>query len=345
MIRIIAGASDIPIMLANNREDNMQSIEMANRVVKLYAICAAAMLISAGIGCGNATRNDSTSSTISPMLSIAGSEPAQTGSDRNVIQTAQQTDSPESANDADPELKSLVADLESNFQAWKSGKAYNFQPAVNRVVKRLEAKFDANQFELASDVANLCEITGSYGPERQIYTTVEKLAGNINNPNLVKYAREAARTALQKLDLLGTRPKIEGAVFGGGKLNWDDYKGKVVLLDFWATWCGPCREELPNVEKTYEKYHPQGFDVVGISLDDDRTKLSDFLAKEKLPWTILFDENPAKQGWDGAAMTKDFYVSAIPATYLIGRDGKVVSIYARGESLERQVKELLAKKP
>jgi peroxiredoxin len=103
-------------------------------------------------------------------------------------------------------------------------------------------------------------------------------------------------------------------------------------------------EELPDVKQVYEKFHDQGFDVVGISLDDDKEKLADFLDKRKLPWVTLFDLDPAKQGWDGAAMTKQFAIEELPTMLLVDRAGKIVSISARGEGLPQQVEKLLAEK-
>ena len=315
-------------------------IDQFVRLFSIYGVCGLLLLVA---GC-SASRDDKPPANTTPTLSMSGSNPTQSDGNGNVA-TSDQSDPPAANEEQDAETKALVAELERNYQAWKDGKPYDFQPAADRVIKRLEAKFDANRFMFAADVAHLCEITGAYESEKQIYTTIEKTAANAENAVLANRAKEVTKNELQKLSLLGTKPKIAGAVFGGGNLNWDDYRGKVVLLDFWATWCGPCREELPNVEKTYQKYHPQGFDVVGISLDDNKTTLADFLTSEKLPWTILFDENPVRQGWEGAAMVSDFFVTAIPATFLIGRDGKVVSVYSRGESLEQQVKKLLAEKP
>jgi len=335
----------IPIMLANHDEDNMHTINAAPANVKLTATCLVAILLSFAAGCSNAARSDSTSSAALPTLSIAGNDSAADSGDQGFVRTAQHTEADDSSDDSDADTKSLVADLESNFQAWKQGKAYDFQPAANRIVKRLKNHFDVNQFRFAFDAADICKIAGAYGPSKQIYTAIDQAAERSNNELFANSAKEAVKNEVQQLNLVGTRPKIEGAVYNGGNLNWNDYKGKVVLLDFWATFCPPCVAELPNVERTYRKYHDQGFEVVGISLDDNKTTLADFLDKQKLPWTIMFDENPERRSWDGAAMTKDFFVTSIPATFLIDRKGRVVSIYSRGEQLERQVKKLLAERP
>ncbi|MEY2410391.1 MAG: hypothetical protein QOF48_3061 [Verrucomicrobiota bacterium] len=125
----------------------------------------------------------------------------------------------------------------------------------------------------------------------------------------------------------------------GKPLSIAGYKGKVVLVDFWATWCGPCVRELPNVLATYEKYHADGFDVVGISLDSEEKKLKDFIEAKKMPWRQYFDG----KGWENKLGAK-YGVKSIPATYLIDPSGNIIATGLRGEELEKAVAKALAKK-
>ncbi|MGC9529794.1 MAG: redoxin domain-containing protein [Candidatus Bipolaricaulaceae bacterium] len=113
--------------------------------------------------------------------------------------------------------------------------------------------------------------------------------------------------------------------------------GKVVLLDFWATWCGPCMEELPNVIELYNRYHDQGFEVVGISLDTDESALRAVLTQESIPWPQCFDG----QGWD-SAVAQLYRVYGIPATFLLDRQGIINARDLRGEELAERVAQLLA---
>jgi thiol-disulfide isomerase/thioredoxin len=122
----------------------------------------------------------------------------------------------------------------------------------------------------------------------------------------------------------------------GHDIDLSKMKGKVVLVDFWATWCGPCIAEMPNVIKAYGEYHDKGFEVIGISLDQDKGALEKFIADKKMTWPQYFDG----KGW-GNEISTGFGINSIPATFLIGKDGKIAATDLRGPALDSKIAELL----
>ena len=133
----------------------------------------------------------------------------------------------------------------------------------------------------------------------------------------------------------------------GQPLSSVNYKGKVVLIDFWATWCRPCVAELPNTLKVYEKYHDKGFEIIGVSLDDDQAQLEKFLKNNNITWPQFFDG----KGRDNKLALK-YGVDAPPTFYLLDQTGKIISTdrfpdtlgHLRGPALEPAVVKALAGK-
>ncbi len=121
----------------------------------------------------------------------------------------------------------------------------------------------------------------------------------------------------------------------GAPLDMHTMEGKVVLVDFWATWCGPCVAEMPNMMKMYRKYHERGFEIVGISLDDDRETPAAFLKEKKIPWLCVHDEDTEM---NGKTMAEYCNVRGIPHMILLDRQGNILSTNARGKRLETLLK-------
>ena len=113
-------------------------------------------------------------------------------------------------------------------------------------------------------------------------------------------------------------------------------KGKYVLVDFWASWCGPCRAENPNVVKAYQKYHAKGFDILGVSLDEKKDKWQEAIKKDNLSWSQVSD----LQGWKNSVAVL-YGVQAIPMNFLIDKDGKIIAKGLRGDDLEKKLDEVL----
>jgi thiol-disulfide isomerase/thioredoxin len=144
-------------------------------------------------------------------------------------------------------------------------------------------------------------------------------------------AEKAARAGL-----VGKPLAIKFAAVDGRQVDLGYLRGKVVLIDFWATWCGPCVHEVPHVKAVYDKLHPKGFEIVGISFDQKKTALQSFVLKEKMTWPQYFDG----KGWENQFGVR-FGIESIPTMWLVDKKGVLRHIDAR-EDLEAKVQKLLA---
>tara|TARA_R110000850_G_scaffold10259_23_gene36888 strand:+ start:3100 stop:3963 length:864 start_codon:yes stop_codon:yes gene_type:complete len=154
-------------------------------------------------------------------------------------------------------------------------------------------------------------------------------------PQLNQFLDQLAST----LYLPGVGETMEFAFtdLAGNDVDLSKMKDKVILVDFWATWCGPCVAEMPNVIAAYDEYHDDGFEVVGISLDEDKAAVEKFTADNSMPWSQYFDG----KGWENE-LAQRFGIGSIPATFLIGKDGKVIASNLRGEQLKTAISAALS---
>jgi peroxiredoxin len=122
----------------------------------------------------------------------------------------------------------------------------------------------------------------------------------------------------------------------GHPVSLKDLRGKLVLLEFWASWCSPCRAENPNLKEQYKLYKDKGFEILAVSLDSDKKKWEEAIAKDGVPWIHVSD----LKGWSNEAGIL-YGVSGVPAGFLISPDGKIIGNDLRGESLNKKLAELL----
>ena len=131
-------------------------------------------------------------------------------------------------------------------------------------------------------------------------------------------------------------PPFEVTDIDGKPLSIASRKAKVILIDFWATWCAPCVAELPGIVSIYNKYHDKGFDVIGISLDQEKSAMTSFIKRKKMPWPQYFDGKI----WDNK-LAKQYGIFKIPATFLVDSNGKILARDLTAEDLKEMLPKLL----
>ena len=124
----------------------------------------------------------------------------------------------------------------------------------------------------------------------------------------------------------------------GDTLRLSDFKGKIVLLDFWASWCGPCRSANKGLSKIYDKFSEKGFEIYSVSLDEEKDSWIKAVKKDKIKWKQVIDpggwETPTAQQWN---------IFALPTSFLIDREGRLLAMDLEGKDLEKALKEMLDK--
>lgn len=162
-------------------------------------------------------------------------------------------------------------------------------------------------------------------------TELKKKYPNDYNVNMFHEMLERSRATA----IGAAAPEINLPAPDGKEVALSSLKGKVVLIDFWASWCKPCRAEMPNVVKAYAKFKAKGFEVYGVSLDQDKDHWVEAIAKDGITWIQVSDLRPDNE------FIRRYNVETIPMTFLLDKEGKIIAKNLRGEELEKKLAEVL----
>lgn len=213
-------------------------------------------------------------------------------------------------------------------------KAGRYDEALARYRDLMKGLGGEDQEEFATSFtdtfAGAAVAAGEFAVARQVYQVLQDRF--TDNPTV----RDKVSTELNRLDKVGKlAPSFQAVDLAGNPIRLENLKGKYVLIDFWATWCSPCLGELPRLQDAYAKYKAAGFEILGVSLDETRAAVADFVKVRKLPWLQVHNATA------GADLVEAYGVSSIPASYLVDPEGKVVRLDLHGAALDEVLGKLL----
>jgi thiol-disulfide isomerase/thioredoxin len=226
-------------------------------------------------------------------------------------------------SDPDGPVKALAQIILTMSRA----QAGQFDQALARFRELMQGINQNEQEEFAASFAeNLAAAAitaGEFNTAREVYTT---LGARFNDsPNL----RQKVQAEIKRLDKVGKpAPAFAAQDIEAQAIRLTTYRGKYVLVDFWATWCAPWVAELPKLQAAYRTYHDAGFEIIGVNLDENKTAVADFAKVRNLAWPQLHN------GTSPADLVELFGVTSIPAAYLVDPEGNIVRLDLRGKNLD-----------
>ncbi len=226
-------------------------------------------------------------------------------------------------NQASPDIQEISKKLEARYMEVIGKQVNDIKSFISESKDPIVAVYALSYLNMDENITYIESILDKYPAEAQQSEYIRLYINKFND-----YRKLAVGQPAPELNLPDPTGKM---------VSLSSLKGQVVLIDFWASWCGPCRQENPNVVKLYNAYKGKGFQIYGVSLDKTKEAWTKAIMDDKLTWIHVSD----LQYWNSAAAAL-YKVDAIPATVLIDRDGKIVAKNLRGEELEEFLKKLFS---
>lgn len=258
--------------------------------------------------------------------------------------TYQVSNSPESADiqkiaNINSEYNQKIIDLDAEFQrdpTMSAEKRAEIEGKVNTLMAELKDKLAATVGTLQSPLAQIfsiemLQVAADRATEEKIIASIDKMSANKWFDIYKPKAQSRIKTAVGSV-----APDIMLNTPDGQPLSLSSLKGKYVLIDFWASWCKPCRAENPNVVRMYNQYKDKGFEILGVSLDNNPEAWKKAIMADGLTWKHISDLG----GWQSSA-AQLYSISSIPQTILVDKEGKIIAKGLRGAPLEEKLKTLL----
>jgi len=224
-------------------------------------------------------------------------------------------------NQSKPNINEILPDLQKQYNSIMLDQRDLINKTILNNLHSLACLFFVDKLDFVNDLETyrkLDSVIYKYYPNNVF---VEELHNKVS--------------AATKLSIGNIAPEINLADTTGKLVALSSLKGKVVLIDFWASWCGPCKQEMPNMKKIYAKYKDKGFEIYGVSLDKYKNSWVNYINKDSLNWLQVSDLKYWQS--EGAAL---YDVKAIPYTVLIDKEGKIIAKGLRGDALETKLEEI-----
>ena len=245
-------------------------------------------------------------------------------------------------------LMALRTDMETKVAAWNKQVAAATEKKDNKKIAQIEQDYQAEEQTIVTKVKamlpemgtslvslfalNFINIDSDFATYDALAQRFEK--ENPNSPHAKSLIGRVAR--IKGVSVGAPAPEIALNDTTGTPVPLSSLRGKYVLIDFWASWCGPCRAENPNVVRMYNKYKDKGFAIYSVSLDQAKANWTKAIRNDNLTWTHVSD----LKFWQSAA-AQQYGVQAIPATFLLDKEGKIIAKNLRGDALEQKLEEIL----